>query len=324
MTESLIAQLPALEATLAGSVHVFMDRWQAHCESRLPVAPEIVHFSHETCSDFKVEASYYLDRQGRIWIPPFNPGPYFPIAVSLPPGESHLATNSKWLDIGRDLARDMRARGLAQRVALPPGITDVRPWQWEGFRVDVLYTYMLDLPYDTSLMRPQIRRSIQKAGKHGYTCMRVTHMDDVYTCLAETQERQGFDLKISLDDLTAVQHVLGYDILRAYVAYAPDGTPAASTVEIHDPGGTAVGWLAGTRCAHLNSGVSQLLNNFILEDLSLHGATTYDFAGANIPSVAHSKLQWGARLNPFYTVEGGNVTDIARQVRRYWRFIRSR
>jgi hypothetical protein len=324
MTESLVAQLPALEMTLAGSVHVFMDKWQEHCESRLSVAPEIVHFSHSACDTFKVEASYYLDRQGRIWIPPFNPGPYFPIRVTLPPGESSLSTNRKWLDVGRDLARDMRARGLAQTVALPPGITDVRPWQWEGFRVEVLYTYVLDLPYDTSLMRPHVRRSIRKAEKQGYSCMRVTRMDDVYSCLAETQERQGFDLKISMDDLTSAQNVLGNDVLRAYVAYAPDGTPASSTVEIHEPGGRSVGWLAGTRCDHLTSGASQLLHSFIMDDLTLHGATSYDFAGANIPSVAYSKLQWGARLEPFYTIQGGNVMDVARQVRRYWRFHRSR
>lgn len=324
MSDSLVAQLPGIEMAIGGSVHLLTDRWLSFCENRWSVSPERVQFSSRGAQALSIEASYFLDRHGRICRPPFSPGPYLPVILRCPEGDISLGLNQQWLEAGEAFARDMRDRGIAQRLSLPPSVADVRPWQWAGFQVNVFYTYMLPLPCDMSHTRSHVKRSIRKASQSGYTCDRVSSMEHVHECLIETQERQSFDLQISLDDLTHAQHALGSEILRAYVAYTPDGEPAAATVEIHEPGGTAVGWLAGTKSAHLNSGVTQLLTAYFLEDLAAHGAVTYDFAGANIPSVASIKLQWGAQLTPFYAIESTAVDSIARRARRYWRFQRAR
>lgn len=324
MTESLMAQLPALEMTLAAGVHLFTERWLDYSRNAWSVSPKKVRFFAEGSDSAWVEAAYYLDRNGRIWKPPFSPGPYLPLAFRANPAASRRVIDEQWLDVGQQLANDMRERGLVGGIALPPDVTDVRPWMWAGFRIEVLYTYCVDLPYDETLMRPQIRRSMTRAAKAGYTCARVTNLNEVYSCLAETQERQGFDLGISAEDLTQAQRAMGADMFRAYVAYSPEGEAVSATVELHEPGGTAVGWLAGTKHEHLRTGVSQLLHGYIMDDLAAAGATSYDFAGANLPSVAQSKVQWGATLKPFYRVEAGTVTEFARHARKFWRFHRAR
>ena len=60
-----------------------------------------------------------------------------------------------------------------------------------------------------------------------------------------------------------------------------------------------------------------------MDDLAEAGATGYDFGGANLPSVAAAKAQWGGRLVPFYRIEGGRVIDLARHARNYVRFRRA-
>ncbi len=60
--------------------------------------------------------------------------------------------------------------------------------------------------------------------------------------------------------------------MRAYACYSPDGEMAASAIELHKPGGRALGWLAGTKTAYLSSGVSQHLYAYIFDDLAAAGA----------------------------------------------------
>lgn len=321
MTETLLASLPSMELAVSAGLHMFNDRWLEFCNEKWSVTPQRIQFADGDGP--RAEALYYFDRTGRIWKPPFSPGPYLPVTFQPTPTESRARRNRQWLAVGGLLAEDMRERGLARRIALPPEITDVRPWQWAGFQVEVLYTYCVDLPYDQTLMRPQIRRSIAKSTREGFTCARTTNLDDVYECLAETERRQGFQQRITARDLELAQGALGRDAFRAYAAYSADGDVASATIELHEPDGRAVGWIAGTKCAYINSGVSQHLNAFLLEDLAAGGATGYDFAGANLPSVAMSKSQWGAHLVPFYCIESGGIRDLARNARSYWRFRRA-
>jgi hypothetical protein len=51
---------------------------------------------------------------------------------------------------------------------------------------------------------------------------------------------------------------VGDNAFRAYVAYAPDGTPAGGRIVLHHRGWQAVDWIAGTRKEYLQSGATQL------------------------------------------------------------------
>lgn len=266
-----------------------------------------------------VEALYYLNRAGRIWKPPTT-STYLPVAFLPTATQSRARLDRQWLAVATLLAEDMRERGLANVIPLPPEVGDARPWQWAGFRVEVRYTFYTDLPYDDSLLDPSVRRQIAKCERSGFRWERARDLRDVYTCLAESETRQGFSYRLDLDDLELAQDLLGPDALRAYVCFAPDGEPASARVTLHQPGARALEWVNGNRAAYLNSGSAQFLLRHVLDDLAAAGATGFDFIGATLPTVAASKATWGASLAPFYAVDGGRLRALARFAREYARF----
>jgi hypothetical protein len=69
------------------------------------------------------------------------------------------------------------------------------------------------------------------------------------------------------------------------------------------------------------SGAHSYLDAVIVRELQADGAAGFDLAGANIPSVAAAKANFGARLVPYFTVEGYGVKPLAKWVRGWWRFM---
>jgi hypothetical protein len=104
--------------------------------------------------------------------------------------------------------------------------------------------------------------------------------------------------------------MVGDEGLRLYLCLDHSGQPASARVILSKRGARAVDFLAGTELAHLHSGATQLLTAFALEDLVQAGATGFDYAGANIPRVAHAKADWGGELTSFYAVRSPGIRSI--------------
>lgn len=283
--------------------------------------PERVRLRAEGALLPAVETVFYLDRQGRITAPLLSP--YIPVIFESTRTESLIRLDRQWLQVGRLLAAEMRQRGVAQPIPLAPEVIDTRPWNWAGFDVEVRYVFQLDFPFHESTADSSVRRQMTKAKRDGYRVERALRMDDVHVCLTSSQERQQFQLDMTADDFALVREMMGEDALRAYVCYAPDGEPASARVVLHCPGTRAIDWAAGVNVAHLNSGANQLLIGHVLHDLHEAGATGIDLGGAMLPGVAAMKAAWGARLVPYYRIEGGRLRALARHVREYWTFRRT-
>jgi len=256
----------------------------------------------------EVRAVFYLDRRGRLKLPPTNA--YLPVVFSSE-RERPSGRTAQWLDVSAPLVEEMAQRGFANQVRLPPEVDDVRPWQWRNFLVRVFYTYCLDFPLDNRLVAELPRRLADRAARLGMTVERVADIDPLMECLAQTERHSGFSYGIDPREMRVAQSLLGSDSLRTYVCFDPDGRPAAAAAFLHAPGARAIEWVAGTRRS-LNDGASCLLFRHILEDLSSAGALGIDFAGANIQGVALFKSQWGASLVPTYSVRTYSVRAGAR------------
>lgn len=298
--------------TLAGWLEFNRHRWG--------VRPETVQITAPGADLPAVSVVLYLDRCGRIRLPPDNP--YAAVHFQPTPTQSRVRRGRQWLEVGAALAADMRRRGLAARLRLPPDLPDVRPWQWAGFRTGVRYTYWLDLPWDADAAGAAVRKSAARAGRLGYTCARTADMAAVVRCLAETEARRGFTHRLAPADLKLALSLLGEEHLRAYACVAPDGEPASARIVLYRPGARALDWVAGTAAAHLQSGATQLLIQHVLADLARTGAPAFDFAGANLPGVAAAKATWGAHLVPCYTLEPYGMLPLAAWIRGWWRFAR--
>lgn len=247
----------------------------------------------------EARAVFYLDRRGRIKLPPKNP--YISVVIrserQRPSGRT-----AEWLRIASRLVDEMRQRGAANQLYLPADVEDVRPWYWSGFIVGVQYTYWLDFPLQATLLDHGHRGNIAKAVGRGMTVDRVSDVGPVVECLEATEQRVGRALGMGDRELRVAADLLGADGLRMYVCFDKAGHAASSCVVLHAPGTRAILWLAGVKTAPGIEGAGPLLWQWVFDDIASADAAGIDLCGANIRRVADYKSRWGPRLVPTYSV----------------------
>jgi hypothetical protein len=263
-----------------------------------------------------LKAVFFLEKHGKIWRPPLVP--YASVLFTPTPTQASFRLTRQWLEVAGSMAQELRTHGLTGPMFLPPEITDLRPWQWLGFSSGVKYTFYIDFPYRLSIADHNIRAKIKRASDAGFSCTRTQDMKSVHVCLSETAATQEFNFDLTVADLELADHLMGSECLRCYVCYAPDGEPASTRVVLFTPGNRTLVWLAGTN-GHLQSGATELLMHFVIQDLENSGAPGLDFVGANLPGIAAAKAKWGGRLVPFYTVETFRIQELARLWYGSWR-----
>ncbi len=267
-------------------------------------------------ADGRLESVLYLNRRGQVVLPRLNP--YLPVqwdAAAEHPPSAYRA----WALAGGAFARDLRRRGIAGTLAFSSDVRDLRPWQWQGFRVGVRYTLIQSLPFEPHVADADNHRRVRRAATSGYRCERTLSFTDALAAIKGTETRQGFRYGLDVDDLGLLQSTLG-DSLRVYVAYASDGRPASARIVLYEPGGAAVDWANGTVASELKSGATHLLMRYMLDDLSAAGATAMDWEGANISSIANAKERWGGALERWFTVERFAVSGLLRWIHGQWRY----
>jgi hypothetical protein len=257
----------------------------------------------------RLEAQLYLDRRGRVAMPPNNPY----LAVRFETGRTTPASRTAaWLRASKGLLDELNERGLANQIHLPPGITDVRPFTWDGYRTSVRYTYILDLPVDEGLLSRGTRKAIRRSEAAGYTVERTEDLDAVLACLVHAEQRQGFSHGLGRRELDAAARLMGPDGMRMYVAFDAHGVPASAVVNLHAPGSRAIGWLSGTAPTALRDGPGLAVLRHEFADLAAAGATSVDLYGANIESIAEFKSHWGPELVPTYSLREYSMRSTAR------------
>lgn len=278
-----------------------LDGWLEFNRLKWDVIPHKVRLKLTEKEFPTVEAVLYTDRKGRLRLPPRNP--YLPISIGTSNTQLASRLYRQTVDAGQLLADNMKGRGLGGAISLDPVVQDVRPWVWNGFVARPSYTFHIDLPFDVSTSDTTFRKRVRAAERRGFYVRVHAPLRDVLDCLIGTEKRQGFSHRLALRDLEVAKDLLGEDYFRTYVAYDAENRPASARIALHYPGARAVGWVAGTKPEYLSDGVAQLVLAYTLHDLHQAGATSFDYAGANIRSVAAAKANAGGRLVTYYTIE---------------------
>lgn len=298
---------------------LLLDGWLEFNRLKLHIQPLRMIYALGEAESPAIETVYYINRAGKLVS---GLAPYLPVHFKPTPTQSIHRIYRQWLAVAEPMVRDMRKRGICGSIALPPEVTDVRPWQWAGFQVSVRYTFYNEFPWNIQHIDPAVRRKIKQAHQAGYRCERSSNLQHALDCLKETERRQGFRDDFSVGDLEKLRELLGDEYFRTYVCYAPDGEPASTRLILHSPRSRAIDWMVGTRTKHLPSGATQLLIQHVLDDLQAAGASGFDFEGANIPSVAASKMNWGGQLVPWYIVDTYTMRSLARWSWYWFQFMR--
>lgn len=183
-------------------------------------------------------------------------------------------------------------------LLLHPSIDDGRPLHWAGWYARTRYTYLVDLaatPDPLSLWSSGARRTATKA-RDGYTFEDGPEFaPSALDLMIESYHRQGESLSIDRDAvLTLAQRLAQDGLARTFAVRDTQGQIDAALIVAHD-GKTAHYWIAGSRPG---PGMTVLLAH-VLPLLRQDGIQTFDFMGANVPSIAEFKRRFGPTLTPY-------------------------
>lgn len=296
--------------------------WQSFTQQYWGLEPVRLDYAPRGENGPSLRAVLYADRRGRLQVPDYQP--HVPLQFTPTPTSQSYRIERQWLETARLLVEDMAIRGTRGEVTLPPTMSDPRPWRWGQFRVTPRFTNLIDFPFTWAQGDRVVRQQASKAERAGFTCRRTDALDDLHACLGGSQARGGFAYGMTLAGLALAHRLLGPEAFRVYVCYAPGGEPATARVLLHRPGARALDWMAGTRDPFLKSGATQLLLAHVLDDLHRAGAAGYNSCGADVESVAHTKLLWGGRIVPQYAIQGYDWVSMRRLLGGWLRFVRAR
>lgn len=203
-----------------------------------------------------------------------------------------------------ELARWCEAHASFTRIVLPPEVEDVRPFIWRGWRTELRYTYRIALAGDGSLaLRTNARRNLERAREMGLAVQRPNPQDALRgldLTIKATYARRSEPLPIRperwpsyLGDLVALPSVRTVTVTQddRPLAAVMLGFDAMRSYELH----------AGTTDEGTRTGASVLAMETAIRE-SIDRVPEFDFAGANIPSIAHFKRGFGGKLVPYVAV----------------------
>ncbi len=186
------------------------------------------------------------------------------------------------------------------RLHLHPRIEDVRPLSWVGWQTTPYFTFLFDLTaYDLAKTSwsTSTRRNFRKS-VDDYTIEEdARHIGPCIALCADGYARSKRPFPIHPETLKRMALDLDHqNMIRTFVVL-PRGkeAPEAGIVVLHDQR-TACYWIAGSEPGPAMT----VLLGHVLGELKNAGIQTFDFIGANTPSIAEFKRRFGPALTPYY------------------------
>ncbi|ARA92415.1 hypothetical protein AWN76_004025 [Rhodothermaceae bacterium RA] len=229
-----------------------------------------------------------------------HPLPFSPFSALLgtaPPDEAavHHGT-SPWQTLIATLAR----RYDDVSLLLPPTVADVRFLSWQRWSVRPLYTYRLAFQ-DTAEVQARWSASTRRLYRREAARYSVQEapeaLDAVVDLCRQAYARHNRSMLLTREHLTRLGHRLQQaGMARTFIARNRSTRSIDAGVCVLHDAQTAAYWIAGSN----PGGAMTVLLGHLLPWLRDDGLHTFDFVGANTPSIAEFKRRFGATLLPYY------------------------
>ncbi len=293
----------------------YLDGWLKWNEKMWGLKAERVLYT-DGKSDYPcLEGVLYTNKKGQVVQPPRNP--HLPFRFISTATKKKNKLYNQYLDIMQIFARDLLSRGVNNQINLPPGFMDARPFQWNGFVTNIRYTFMSELPYDIKNCDSSVRNKIKKSEKMGCCIREAEDWNAVEDCLSDTESRKSFDHRTNRSSLILCKELL-QDNFKVYLGYTNTGLVISAGLRLMAQNGIGYFWSQGTKREYLNTGIVQLLHQYVLDSLHRDASCVLaDWGGANTPPVALAKSAWGMPLVPYITIRRANIRYIARVCKSY-------
>ncbi|MGB9691205.1 MAG: GNAT family N-acetyltransferase [Candidatus Sumerlaeaceae bacterium] len=191
-------------------------------------------------------------------------------------------------------------------LVLAPHLEDIRPLQQAGFNISPRFTYYLNMRLSAEehwrRFDGSARRQIKKAERQQWELSSRLPLDLAYELFAGNFARRGESCPVSYELFIAAAEHRGPDRLREVFAVW-HGERLAGFVVVLGYNRTLYYALAAHDAEYLSHGVSSFLVWEIIKRYSGVEWFTFDFVGANIPSIARFKENFNPRLQLYFQVE---------------------
>ncbi len=207
--------------------------------------------------------------------------------------------------------KKMKQDLVSFEFVLPPFKGDARPYTWNGLNSAVKYTYLLNFKKQSNWQKDyssSLRRQIKKAEKLPFkidTEFSEKNISIFYKLQKLSFTRQNLQFKISGKDFVNLIFEI-HNKNKAYIFTIYKNTEAASSMIIFVSSGIAYYLFTGSNPNLFNSGLNSYLLNYVLSFLKEKKVEIFDFIGANTPSVAAYKANYGFTLEPIYHLSYSN------------------
>ncbi len=180
-------------------------------------------------------------------------------------------------------------------ILVSPEIPDVRPFIWNGFKAETLYTYIAEPAWKTDYIEREELKQIRKAESAVQRIEEDCDLDILSNMVFKSYSRHGrkppYDRKYLTEMMGEARKL---KLMNLRIACSSNGTPLAFRASLR---GKTIGydWLAGST----ETGLSLGMNSFLLK-MSLVEETSsgrrFDLCGANTESVSFFKSGFGLKL----------------------------
>jgi hypothetical protein len=211
-------------------------------------------------------------------------------------------------EIATELIAFLRTQYRWGMLSFDPLVTDMQPFIWNGFKVNVRYTYVLDLSDMErvwSNISSNARQVIGKAQRDGLMVIAAESFDDMLDLVNKTYQRQKRHF-FSLNSLNKYHDALLHsNLCKGFLCLDKEGNKIASDLIVWDHR-TVYGVISGYDEKKKHRGAGFLCGWEIIKFISQAlGYKTYDLGGSMIPRFEDVLRRYGGKLTPYYRISWG-------------------
>ena len=198
------------------------------------------------------------------------------------------------------------------RIITVPGLTDTRPFIWNGFTARTLYEYRINIPEEENDLilsfQSETRTKIRRALK--YEDLEIVHSSnkswkEVFRLTNERYHEQGINWLVSS---SYVEQLINSQIAGHFQSWAAQlkGKTITGMLSFCYKD-TFHEWIGGINPTERISGVNELLHWKMMQSAMSNHCKRYDLGGANTPHLSKPKSKYSPVANLYFEFKKRNL-----------------
>jgi hypothetical protein len=239
--------------------------------------------------------------------------------------EEHPRTaESKVMNAVQVLSAWLARRFDRVSISHHPSIRDIRPFTWQGYGGATRYTYRIDLArFGLDGLHSSVRKQVAKGEREGLQIERSEDVGPLLELVRLSYGKHGRGIPFTGSYLGSLFRELS-ELNRVSLWYAKnrDGRIISGRILIYS-GKDVYDWVAGADPSLYETGATSFLLYHLIENSRKDNAA-FDLMGANTPSIAVFKSNFGGSITPYYLTtramsHKGRLALMCHNVLGFWR-----